>query len=129
MIRRPPRSTRTDTLFPYTTLFRSGGEPDDERDPRSVHDRRQQVASLIVRSEGEARLALARPRRRRERIHQVQGRRVERVVRCYPVREAGGDAVTHRTEGGEPDQRRQPETARTSGVQGERGKGGSEHGG
>src|SRR3546814_20808436 len=31
MFRRPPRSTRTDTLFPYTTLFRSGrygvGEP------------------------------------------------------------------------------------------------------
>src|SRR3546814_682809 len=26
MIRRPPRSTRTDTLFPYTTLFRSGIE-------------------------------------------------------------------------------------------------------
>src|SRR3546814_4528771 len=25
MIRRPPRSTRTDTLFPYTTLFRSQG--------------------------------------------------------------------------------------------------------
>src|SRR3546814_9409863 len=29
MIRRPPRSTRTDTRFPYTTLFRSkGGESD-----------------------------------------------------------------------------------------------------
>src|SRR3546814_5518412 len=30
MIRRPPRSTRTDTLFPYTTLFRSPqtGKPD-----------------------------------------------------------------------------------------------------
>src|SRR3546814_10001965 len=28
MIRLPPRSTRTDTLFPYTTLFRSG---DDDR--------------------------------------------------------------------------------------------------
>src|SRR3546814_8345975 len=27
MIRRPPRSTRTDTLFPYTTLFRSRGPP------------------------------------------------------------------------------------------------------
>src|SRR3546814_5682368 len=27
MIRRPPRSTRTDTLFPYTTLFRSAGLP------------------------------------------------------------------------------------------------------
>src|SRR3546814_9627065 len=25
-IRRPPRSTRTDTLFPYTTLFRSAGK-------------------------------------------------------------------------------------------------------
>src|SRR3546814_19035285 len=32
MIRRPPRSTRTDTLFPYTTLFRSIG-----RDMRAVH--------------------------------------------------------------------------------------------
>src|SRR3546814_4958862 len=31
MIRRPPRSTRTDTLFPYTTLFRSISH---------VHDRR-----------------------------------------------------------------------------------------
>src|SRR3546814_4749151 len=33
MIRRPPRSTRTDTLFPYTTLFRSvvpGQREDDE---------------------------------------------------------------------------------------------------
>src|SRR3546814_8897672 len=27
MIRRPPRSTRTDTLFPYTTLFRSVANP------------------------------------------------------------------------------------------------------
>src|SRR3546814_6068337 len=27
MIRRPPRSTRTDTLFPYTTLFRSNAHP------------------------------------------------------------------------------------------------------
>src|SRR3546814_4216658 len=30
MILRPPRSTRTDTLFPYTTLFRSGGRLVDE---------------------------------------------------------------------------------------------------
>src|SRR3546814_13370654 len=33
MIRRPPRSTRTDTLFPYTTLFRSvavSGDADGE---------------------------------------------------------------------------------------------------
>src|SRR3546814_8769790 len=32
MIRRPPRSTRTDTLFPYTTLFRSAGVAAVHRD-------------------------------------------------------------------------------------------------
>src|SRR3546814_1272099 len=31
MIRRPPRSTRTDTLFPYTTLFRSRADLDTLR--------------------------------------------------------------------------------------------------
>src|SRR3546814_19765681 len=31
MIRRPPRSTRTDTLFPYTTLFRSSDLDDHRR--------------------------------------------------------------------------------------------------
>src|SRR3546814_9714709 len=36
MIRRPPRSTRTDTLFPYTTLFRSVGKQQD-RDERGHH--------------------------------------------------------------------------------------------
>src|SRR3546814_6297181 len=48
MIRRPPRSTRTDTLFPYTTLFRAGLTSDlksrirqilrDECSPRHVPD-------------------------------------------------------------------------------------------
>src|SRR3546814_4567982 len=33
MIRRPPRSTRTDTLFPYTTLFRSCRMPLPHRSP------------------------------------------------------------------------------------------------
>src|SRR3546814_16247429 len=32
MIRRPPRSTRTDTLFPYTTLCRAGVLEDDHLD-------------------------------------------------------------------------------------------------
>src|SRR3546814_3271585 len=31
MIRRPPRPTRTDTLFPYTTLFRSPGSSTNRR--------------------------------------------------------------------------------------------------
>src|SRR3546814_9176601 len=39
MIRRPPRSTRTDTLFPYTTLFRSPLAPQFD-----VH---QQVATRV----------------------------------------------------------------------------------
>src|SRR3546814_13624672 len=44
MIRRPPRSTRTDTLFPYTTLFRSDGQKeteahakDKDRNPQPLH--------------------------------------------------------------------------------------------
>src|SRR3546814_17759120 len=42
MIRRPPRSTRTDTLFPYTTLFRSGraGLQSRGRCARDAHPRR-----------------------------------------------------------------------------------------
>src|SRR3546814_14588735 len=40
MIRRPPRSTRTDTLFPYTTLFRSSsGENSRANASRSVSRR------------------------------------------------------------------------------------------
>src|SRR3546814_3611765 len=39
MIRRPPRSTRTDTLFPYTTLFRSRPPRPERRDRRpGVHE-------------------------------------------------------------------------------------------
>src|SRR3546814_15290976 len=37
MIRRPPRSTRTDTLFPYTTLFRSDGAGERRADARVRH--------------------------------------------------------------------------------------------
>src|SRR3546814_1469426 len=47
MIRRPPRSTRTDTLLPYTTLFRS--EPEIE--PR--RDRLLDPRKGVVRSRGE----------------------------------------------------------------------------
>src|SRR3546814_10792221 len=36
MIRRPPRSTRTDTLFPYTTLFRSVQKPSPMRSQRAA---------------------------------------------------------------------------------------------
>src|SRR3546814_3034876 len=39
MIRRPPRSTRTDTLFPYTTLFRSPDRADRARRKRYSRQR------------------------------------------------------------------------------------------
>src|SRR3546814_1027745 len=59
MIRRPPRSTRTDTLFPYTTLFRSGRRPAHRaRHVRTDHDmalqhrhrRKRQFERLFERS-------------------------------------------------------------------------------
>src|SRR3546814_10925959 len=55
MIRRPPRSTRTDTLFPYTTLFRS---------PRRLPDRHAGGG-----------LRECRPRRRRDGFRQQVARR------------------------------------------------------
>src|SRR3546814_1621354 len=61
MIRRPPRSTRTDTLFPYTTLFRS----DDGRE------------SGLRPGEG----ALPARRNSRSRLQQECGRRAEGAYR------------------------------------------------
>src|SRR3546814_3841998 len=55
MIRRPPRSTRTDTLFPYTTLFRSRSLADRElahpgltqlHVVGSMHERKAMMAKL-----------------------------------------------------------------------------------
>src|SRR3546814_6337054 len=61
MIRRPPRSTRTDTLFPYTTLFRSHHRRefrrvqvhlDVERRPRIARQRAPERHRLVpLRSE------------------------------------------------------------------------------
>src|SRR3546814_16225515 len=56
MIRRPPRATRTDTLFPYTTPFRSGRRAAADRSgclghrlaDRRVRDR-QRIAAMLRR--------------------------------------------------------------------------------
>src|SRR3546814_1896398 len=53
MIRRPPRSTRTDTLFPYTTLFRSFGRAVELGGPFkeglvAIGDRRQAQRGDII---------------------------------------------------------------------------------
>src|SRR3546814_19863398 len=48
MIRRPPRSTLTYTLFPYTTLFRSGADGPRHCAPRSVAARVAGAAGMTV---------------------------------------------------------------------------------
>src|SRR3546814_5802285 len=54
MIRRPPRSTRTDTLFPYTTLFRSNPEAAfDLLRPFFRDQRREHVCALFLNAEGQ----------------------------------------------------------------------------
>src|SRR3546814_6585548 len=63
MIRRPPRSTRTDTLFPYTTLFRSLYQ-DAHRQLRH-HQRRLR---LLAFGQQAAREQQDRNRRRREEL-------------------------------------------------------------
>src|SRR3546814_5330848 len=64
MIRRPPRSTRTDTPFPYTTLFRS----DD-------------LAAMAVPSRHALQLAMRALVQRRAVHDQVVGLRVDRIGR------------------------------------------------
>src|SRR3546814_17491677 len=80
MIRRPPRSTRTDTLFPYTTLFRSilsmlrGGQkgahrrrdvrPRERERQRRGHEAALVAAIIALAGEGDAveRLLVDHPR-------------------------------------------------------------------
>src|SRR3546814_221458 len=60
MIRRPPRPTRTDTLFPYTTLFRSALAARAARRTESPHSRRI-VRRADARRESSSRLRRRRP--------------------------------------------------------------------
>src|SRR3546814_5569811 len=50
MIRRPPRSTRTDTLFPYTTLFRSDPAGRGVRPPPHLHRPRSRSGGKLGRT-------------------------------------------------------------------------------
>src|SRR3546814_16194194 len=65
MIRRPPRSTRTDTLFPYTTLFRSELVLDIFPLARLVADLRSKLRALRIREAGGPHELERRARRRR----------------------------------------------------------------
>src|SRR3546814_1979378 len=88
MIRLPPRSTRTDTLFPYTTLCRSGIRA--RRGTDSDHFRRGH--------EGDARLCRAEDARERgatdSRWHAYDGARDPPAAQCYFIE--GRQAARHR---------------------------------
>src|SRR3546814_18343194 len=79
MIRRPPRSTRTDTLFPYTTLFRSGLAARTAETGEEPHRLSARAAAGLPGIDRRRIPALLRwPAWRREKRH----------CRCADVREA-----------------------------------------
>src|SRR3546814_406420 len=96
MIRRPPRSTRTDTLFPYTTLFRSS-DPGADRQGHAGGDAqdRQQGRDAGRNS------ADRRRRRPAARLHRPdqRGDQLPAVGRGQEVTASGGRFIT--LEGGE----------------------------
>src|SRR3546814_3429872 len=93
MIRRPPRSTRTETLFPYTTLFRSHPRISGERTAREIwrcrppghcrDERRRGCCSRKAASRAALCREVANPCRR-PRQGQVQGTRSRREGRRPP---------------------------------------------
>src|SRR3546814_16177163 len=86
MIRRPPRSKRTDTLFPYTTLFRSG------RDAHGGRARLSLYAALRGISRQRLHRAVARtPAARHARRRPAAGRRgaLRRMGKLAALRHPG----------------------------------------
>src|SRR3546814_2774188 len=68
MIRRPPRSTRTDTLFPYTTLFRSDEQTVDVAQPQArIRDRKHGRLGRKLQRSVAGRFAYSISRKARDR--------------------------------------------------------------
>src|SRR3546814_4811540 len=85
MIRRPPRSTRTDTLFPYTTLFRSfeAFEPARRRDDFGDLDAIAAVDADDGRTRHRARTGAAADARSEEHTSELQSlMRISYAVFC-----------------------------------------------
>src|SRR3546814_3572565 len=78
MIRRPPRSTRTDTLFPYTTLFRSS-----TTSTVSLCARRSSGMPLICARATSQQSAISTPTRSEEHTSELQSlMRISYAVFC-----------------------------------------------
>src|SRR3546814_11881911 len=83
MIRRPPRSTRTDTLFPYTTLFRSEKTEARHHRPRPAVDRDDHGGAGIRRVRDALPGAESRPCRSEEHTSELQSlMRISYAVFC-----------------------------------------------
>src|SRR3546814_2508613 len=74
MIRRPPRSTRTDTLFPYTTLFRSIVRPGPMKAPGLQYLAHEHQAGAVP----DQQLDPVRPLRAEDEDHPREGFESER---------------------------------------------------
>src|SRR3546814_19211453 len=89
MIRRPPRSTRTDTLFPYTTLFRSGALVDIEVEVDRIERDDPRQDGLVRRDEiadgDEVAVDAAADRRPDLGVLEVELRVVESRLRALPL--------------------------------------------
>src|SRR3546814_1407630 len=83
MIRRPPRSTRTDTLFPYTTLFRSREQRRGREQDRKL-DRHGVIAfSVLWGTGGKSRARCFEHRRSEEHTSELQSlMRISYAVFC-----------------------------------------------
>src|SRR3546814_7783118 len=85
MIRRPPRSTRTDTLFPYTTLFRSASARRSfrRRSPCRVPLRRSPTSSSSRSERGLSHGTVDRHHRSEEHTSELQSlMRISYAVFC-----------------------------------------------
>src|SRR3546814_7031183 len=92
MIRRPPRSTRTDTRFPYTTLFRSGGL---YRRRRDAHRRGSSAHPALLSLRGAFRARRARAARSEEHTSELQSlMRISYAVFCLKKKKQQVDTPT-----------------------------------
>src|SRR3546814_7175024 len=80
MIRRPPRSTRTDTLFPYTTLFRSVPLQGVDLDRQAVQQRTRRELVAVEAQKAAAALDLGIVGDRDRRVVAVGGRNLHPAV-------------------------------------------------
>src|SRR3546814_11811686 len=99
MVRRPPRSTRTDTLFPYTTLFRSRCEmspPDWSAEPLHRRSRRHRQGSYALPTR------LKKEAGGRETAERTMTRETSRTA-AHDGREAGTDTSIAVPPYGNPD--------------------------